>query len=204
MGVVSTVVASFFVCIVKSIQGWWPNYNAGRRRRHRSFQGCHRTVVESLITRAMGCRFVVAYLLSHENFNIGLRGKLIAATVLVAILSWAAESLSSLGERAPRLSRRAIIISIIKCAVAANRAGGVPGGHLSQCSWAATLCKSRTKLHSTHLPLQQVLITLCHGARGGCTIGVGRGSTESETLERNTAWAAYWVAGCRRSRRRSV
>jgi len=64
--------------------------------------------------------------LVYEYFDVGLRGEFIATTVLVSVLSWAAEALTSFGQRSTRLAARAIIIRVAEGTVATDRAWILP------------------------------------------------------------------------------
>jgi hypothetical protein len=119
--------------------------------------------------------------LVYEDLDGGLRGQFVAATVLVAVLSWTAEALSSFWERSARLSGRAVIIGAAEGAVATNGTWVFPRSHLSQCARTVVLLwVAGCELHAAHFPFEHLVVALPHGAIRRGAIWVGRACAETE------------------------
>lgn len=143
--VVSTVVASFFVCVVraKSVSSEGQVYKAVNVIISRSNIHPHATYWRACVVLVKHITSSSNISLANEYFHIRLRGELVAATALVAILSRSAESAAALGDRATRLSRRTVVvITTAKGAVTSNRAWVVPRCHLSKRSRTTALAEA--------------------------------------------------------------
>lgn len=116
----STLVASFFVCVVRrkvnpvggGCLGWGCAGSFGRKR-HRLHSGLFAISSRETGVMSGGCvirrvagfrRSMRGSSLADEDLHVGLGREFIASAALVAVLARAAEALAALGQRPARLS----------------------------------------------------------------------------------------------------